>query len=81
MGRLGHFNWDKPFIGTEPFGEAGPFYWDRPFIGTGPLLGRALLLGRGRREGYPTLPSREMLRSFWASTANSIGNLLITSRA
>ena len=33
------------------------------------------------RGGYPTLPSREMLRSFWASTANSIGNLLMTSRA
>ena len=30
---------------------------------------------------YPTLPSREILRSFCASTANSIGSLLSTSRA
>ena len=30
---------------------------------------------------YPTLPSSETLRSFWASTANSIGSLLMTSLA
>lgn len=30
---------------------------------------------------YPTLPSKEMLSSFCASTANSIGSLLSTSLA
>lgn len=33
------------------------------------------------RVCQPTLPSSETLRSFWASTANSIGSLFITSLA
>ncbi len=30
---------------------------------------------------YPTVPSKETERSFWASTANSIGSLFKTSLA
>ncbi len=30
---------------------------------------------------YPTVPSRDTLNNFWASTANSIGSLLSTSLA
>ena len=40
------------------------------------VVGKVLF---GMRQ--PTLPSSEMARSFWASTANSIGSLLMTSLA
>ena len=32
-------------------------------------------------KAYPTVPSRETLSSFWASTANSIGSFWSTSLA
>lgn len=39
------------------------------------------LVNKGWGRNYPTLPSKVRAKSFWASTANSIGSWFNTSLA